>query len=65
LEFEDPHRKYLPVEPRLSKIHIEKHGTGSKPDNCPRPPDVPCLFDPDSLDLAQPVVLAGLEIDGQ
>jgi len=42
--FADPHCQHLPVERRLSKNSVETHGVGSKPDDCPPPPDLPCLF---------------------
>jgi len=63
--FGDPHRKHLPVERRLSKISVETHGAGGKPDDCPPPPDEPCLFDPNWPDLPPPVVSAGSEMDGR
>jgi len=44
--FGDLHHNHLPVEPRPSNISVETHGAGGKPDNCPPPPDLPCLFDP-------------------
>jgi len=62
--FEDLHRKHLPVERRPSKISVETHVAGGKPDDCPPPPDLPCLFDPDWPDLPLPVVSAGSEMDG-
>jgi len=64
LWFGDQHRKHLLVECRPSKISIETHGAGSKPEYCSPPPDLPYLFDPDWPDLP-PVVSAGSEMDGR
>ena len=64
LWFGDPYRRYLPVVRRLSKISIETHGAGGRPDYCLPPPDLLCLFDPDWPDLP-PVVSAGSEMDGR
>jgi len=62
--FGDPHCKYSLVERRPTKISVETHGAGGKPDDCPPSPDLPCLFDPVLPELA-PVVSAGSELDGR
>jgi len=61
----DRHHKHLLVERQISNISFETHGAGGEPDDCPPPPDLPCFFDPDWLDLLPPVVLAGSEMDGR
>ena len=63
--FAVPHSKHCPVERRSSKIYIETPGAGGKPDHCPLPPDLSCLFDPDWLDLPPPVVSAGSQMNGR
>jgi len=65
LWFGDLHRKHLPVERRISKISVETHCAGGKPDDCPPPPDLLCLFVPDWPDLPALVVSAGSEMDGR
>ena len=64
LWFRDPHRKHLPVERRPSKISVETHAAGGKPDDCHPPHDLPCLFHPNWPDLP-PVVSAGSQMDGR
>jgi hypothetical protein len=64
LWFRDQHRKHLPVECRLSKLSVETYGAGGTPDNCPAPPDLLCLYDPDWPELPPPVVSAGSDMHG-
>jgi len=64
LWFRDLHHDHLPAERLPWKISVETYGAGNKPDDCPPPPVLPCLFDPDWPDWT-PVVSAGSEMDGR
>ena len=64
LWFGDLQYKHLALDRRLSKTSVETHGAGGKPDDCPPPPDLPYLFDPEWPDLL-PGVFAGSEMDGR
>jgi hypothetical protein len=64
LWFEDPHSKNLPIVHLPLKISVEMQGDGGQPHDCPPPPDLLGLFEPNLPNLP-PVVLAGSHQNGR